>query len=62
MWTSALFGSKNFGIFEIYGVFEQMWGRGSWASTDILQTRRKGASIFRDFVLTSFMDSPYQKT
>jgi len=60
MWTSELFGVKNFGFFEIYGVSartKSMWDR---ASADILQTRREGVrgSIFRDFVRTSFMDGP----
>jgi len=26
MWTSALFGAKNFGVFEFYGVFPQTRG------------------------------------
>jgi len=28
MWTSALFGKKNFGFFEIYGVSAQTMGEG----------------------------------
>jgi len=43
MRTFALFGAKNFGFFEIYGVSARTRGKGS---------------IFRDFVRTSFMDGP----
>jgi len=43
MWTPALFGTKNLGFFEIYGVSAQ--------------SRREGSN-FRNFVPTSFMDSP----
>jgi len=42
MRTSALFGAKNLGFFEIYGVYAR--------------TRREGESIFHDFVRTSLMD------
>jgi len=60
MRTSALFGAKNFGLFEIYGVSARIRGEGGWASTDdILRTKGEG-SIFCDFVQTSFMDSLLQ--
>jgi len=42
MRTSAFFGVKIFGFFEIYGVF----------------TDKGVESIFRHFVRTSFMDDP----
>jgi len=48
MRTSALFGTKNFGIFEIYGV--STWKGGV------------EKSIFRDFVRTSLMDGPFSNT
>jgi len=41
--TSALFGTKNFGFFEVYGV----------------SPTTKGESIFRDYMRTSFMDGDY---
>jgi len=44
MWTSAMFGAKNFGFYEIYG--------GS------AQTRKEGL-IFLDFLRTSCMDGPF---
>jgi len=56
MRTSAPFGVKKLGFFEIYGMSSWTRGRGL-ASADILRTRERG-SIFRDFVRTSFMDGP----
>jgi len=53
MLTSALFGVKNIGIFEIYDVSARTRRKGGWDSTD------KGERvIFRDFGRTSFMDGP----
>jgi len=52
MQTSALFGAKNFGFFEIYGVFT--WTRG--LSQDGHFADKREGSVFRDFVRTSFMD------
>jgi len=55
MRTSSLFGAKNFGFFETYGV--SAWTRGvEPVRTFFLQGER--GSIFRDFVRTSFMDGP----
>jgi len=42
MRTSARFGTKNFGFFEIYGV--SAWIR------EVEPVRTRGRSIFRDFV------------
>jgi len=54
-WTSALFGAKIIGFFEIYGVSSQTRGvepvrtfYGQWG----------GGQFFYDFVRTSFMDDP----
>jgi len=56
LWTSALFGAKNFGFFKIYGGSRtDKWGSGS-SKCGHLQTRRR--SIFCDFVRTSFKDGP----
>jgi len=55
MQTSVLFGAKNFGFFEIYGVSPRTRGRRGLSQSD------KGeGSFFRDFVRTSFMDGPLQ--
>jgi len=53
MRTSALFGSKSFGFFEIYGVSERIRGRELRQCGHFSDKRRRG-SIFRNFV--SFMD------
>jgi len=50
MWTSALFGAKNFEFFKIYGVFARTGGEGG------LSQYGQGGLIFYDFVRTSFMD------
>jgi len=55
MRTSALFGAKNFGFFEIYGVSARTRG-GGLASADILRTGER--VIFRDFLRASFMNGP----
>jgi len=39
--TSALFGTINFGIFEIYGMFAWTRGDRGRASADILWTRKE---------------------
>jgi len=36
-------------------------GREGWASADIFRTRGEGASVFRDFVRTAFMDGSLHK-
>jgi len=51
----ALFGTKNFGLFEIYGVSAQSRG------VEPVQTfcgQGERGSIFRDFVRVSFTDGP----
>jgi len=56
MRTSALFATKNFKFFKIYGVSAQTMGRGL---RQCVHFADKGeGSIFRDFVRTSFMDGP----
>jgi len=45
MRTSALFGAKNFGFFEIYSVYARTRGEG-WLSQ------------FREFLRTFFIDGP----
>jgi len=55
MRTSALFGAKNFGFFEIYDVSARTRKEG------IEPMRTRGRSIFRDFVQMSFMDGPLTK-
>jgi len=52
MWTPALFRTKNFGFFEIYGVSAQV------RRVEPVRTRGDEGIIFRDFVRTSFMDGP----
>jgi len=52
MRTSAFFGAKNFGCFEIYGVSartmeEAIFQCGHWASTDIFRTRKEGVNFSR---------------
>jgi len=52
MWTSSLFGAKNFRFFEIYGVSARSRGE-----VGLSQCGQEGrGSVFRDFVRTSFMD------
>jgi len=46
MRTSALFGVKNVGFFEIYGVSERPRGRG-WVSAVILLSREEGVNFPR---------------
>jgi len=46
MWTSALFGAKNIGFFEIYGVSCPN-GQGGLASTNILRTKGEGVNFLR---------------
>jgi len=53
MRTSALFGAKNPGFFEIYGMSARTRGEGL---SEFGQGGR--GSIFFDFVRTSFMDGP----
>jgi len=60
MRTFALFGQKNFEFFEIYGVSARARGEGL-SQYGYFATKGKGAN-FRDFVRTSIMDSPLQKT
>jgi len=55
MRTSALFGAKNFGFFEISGVSAWTRGKGDRASADIVRTKEE-VSIFCDLVRKSFMD------
>jgi len=62
MWTSALFGTKNFGFFEIYGVSPRTGRGGGLSQFGHFADKRGGESIFRDFVRTSFMDASYGKT
>jgi len=57
MWTSALFGANNIGIFEIYGVSAQTRGRGIEPVRTFCRQGRRG-QFFWDFVRTSFMDGP----
>jgi len=52
MRTSALFGVKNLGFFGIYGVSARTRG-GGVSQCGHFRTEK---SIFRDFVLMSFMD------
>jgi len=57
MRTSALFGAKNFGFFEIFGVSARTRREG----VELVQTfcgHGGGGSIFRDFLQSSFMDGP----
>jgi len=55
MWTSALFGAKNFDFRNLYRVSARTKGEGGSASADILLIR---GLVFRDFVRTSFTDAP----
>jgi len=55
MRTSALFGAKNFGFFEIYGVSSRI--REVEPVRTFCGQGRRG-SIFCDFVRMSFMDAP----
>jgi len=56
MRTSELFGAKNSGFFEIYGVRTDKGG-GELSQCGHFADKRGEESIFRDFVRTSFMDS-----
>jgi len=56
MWTSALFVTKTFGFFEIYGMSARTRGKGL-SQCGHVADKGKG-SIFRDFVRTSFMNGP----
>jgi len=56
MRTSALFGSKNFEFFDIYGVSARTGG-GGLSQCGYFSDKVEG-SMFRDFVRTSFMDDP----
>jgi len=58
MRTSALFGAKNCGFFEIYGVQARKRGEKSLSQCGHFSDKEKGRSIFRDAVWTSFMDGP----
>jgi len=53
---SALFGAKNLGFFEIYGVSAGQKREGRLSLCGQFSDKRGKASIFRDFVRTSFMD------
>jgi len=57
MRTSALFGGKNIGFFEICDVPARTRGRGVEPVRTFCGQGGRG-SIFRDFVRTSFMDGP----
>jgi len=57
MRTSALFGAKIFGFFEIYGVSAVRTNKGI-GPVRIFCEQCGSGSIFRDFVRTSFMDGP----
>jgi len=57
MLTSALFGSKNLGFFEIYSVSVRTRKEGDF---EAVWTRRR-SQFFCDFVRTSFMDGLKQK-
>jgi len=57
MRTSALFGAKNFGFFEINGVSARTRDEGSFEPVRTFCGQGEG-SIFHDFVRTSFMDDP----
>jgi len=54
MWTSALFGTKTFGFFEIFGVFALTRGGGG----EPLQTR---GSIFQFCADILYERPPMQK-
>jgi len=60
MRTFALIGAKNFGFFEIYGMFAIRTDKGGGGLSQCGHFADKGdkESIFRDFVRTSFMDGP----
>jgi len=58
MRTSVLFGAKNFGFFEIYGV--SAWSR---EVEQVWTFFEKGVGVvFRDFVRASFIDGPLSNT
>jgi len=56
MRTSALFGAKDLGFFEIYGVSART--RGGLSQCGHFAVKEGGGSIFFDFVPTFFMDGP----
>jgi len=58
MRKSVLFGAKNFGVLETYGVSTRTSGEGVKPVQTFCRQKEK-KSIFRDFVRTSFMDGPY---
>jgi len=57
MWTSAVFGAKNFGFFESYGVPART--RGVNLNQVQIFFGQGERSIFRDFVRTSLRMAPY---
>jgi len=57
MRTSALFGAKILAFFNIYGASAQTGGGGLSQCGHYVDKR----SILRDFVRTSFMDSPLSR-
>jgi len=61
MSTSALFGAKNFELFEIYGVSALTKGEGIKPVRIFFGQGERG-SFFCYFVPMSFMDGPLQKT
>jgi len=54
MRTYALFGTYNFGIFEMYGVSVRTNG------VESVRTFCGGEAIFRDFLRTYFMEGSLQ--
>jgi len=60
MRTSAFFGEKSFGFFEIFGVSHGQGGRSVELVRTIFGQAERG-SIFHDFVRMSFMDDPLMK-
>jgi len=58
MRASAVFGAKNVGLVEIYGVSARTTGEGVEPVWTFFGQGKSG-SIYRDFVRTSFMDGPY---
>jgi len=58
MRTSALFGTKNFGISKIYNVSTRTTGVELVRISEIFRTRGEGGSFFCDCVRMSFMEGP----
>jgi len=56
MWTSALFGAKNIGFFEVNGVSVQT--KGLQPVRIFFADKGRVRVNFCDFVRTSFMDNP----